>query len=235
MFRNKEKAEIYRTLESQMLDYSDYAKKLTIDNDEPLVPVPETPNLTGTQYRTEMLSYTGDQVYVRRGVAERLGKAAALLGLRDNALQLEVCYGYRALEIQRKNFAIQKALLEDKFEGEELMAQTHRRVAVPEVAGHPAGAAVDVRILRRNKPLNFGTDIWEFEPDSYTKSPFVSKRAKRNRWLLRNAMVSAEFAPYDGEWWHFSYGDKEWAQLYERPMAMYGQIEFSTASDRSME
>jgi len=222
-----DKEQVYQQLRGEMLDYTDYANKWCNENDEPLVPVPETPNLTSTQYRKEMLPYTGEQVYVRRGVARQLGIAAALLAIRDDKLKLEVCYGYRALEIQRQNFEKQKALLSERYSGEELLAATHRLVAMPEVAGHPAGAAVDIRIVKRDKPLNFGTDIWEFVPDSYTFSPYVSKKARRNRILLRSAMIAADFAPYDGEWWHFSYGDKEWAQYYGEPFARYGQVEFS--------
>jgi D-alanyl-D-alanine dipeptidase len=26
-------------------------------------------------------------------------------------------------------------------------------------------------------------------------------------------------APFDGEWWHFSYGDREWAKYYEEEAA----------------
>lgn len=222
-----EKDTIYRKLESQMLDYKDYANIPVIDNDEPLVPVPKTVNLRATQYREEMLSYTGEQVYVRSGVARQLGEATALLAVQDDSLQLEVCYGYRALEIQKRNFERQRKRLEATYQGEELLAEAHRLVAVPEVAGHPAGAAVDIRMRRDEGALDFGTKIWEFTPDSYTFSPFVSEESKRNRMLLRGAMTGAGFAPYDGEWWHFSYGDKEWAKYYNYPAARYEQLDFS--------
>ncbi len=45
--------------------------------------------------------------------------------------------------------------------------------------------------------------------------------------MLRNVMVSVGFAPFDGEWWHFCYGDKEWAVYYNKPAACYAPIEFS--------
>jgi len=103
-------------------------------------------------------------------------------------------------------------------------------IAVPEVAGHPAGAAVDIQMLRAGKPLDFGTAIWEFVPDSYTFSPFVSRGAWTNRLLLRRTMMQAGFAPFDGEWWHFSYGDKEWAKYYDKAAAIYDQVEFKVAN-----
>lgn len=219
----------YDELERQMLSYEDYANVPVFDNGEPLVPIMPTRNLIATQYRSEMFEYTGEQVYVRKGVAHRLGVAAALLTIKDDDLQLEVCYGYRALEIQKKNFEKQKKKLEKDYNREEeLLAATHRLVAVPEVAGHPAGAAVDLRILRDGEPLDFGTDIWEFAKESYTFSPDISKVAERNRILLRSAMIAAGFIPYDGEWWHFSYGDKEWAKYTSEPFAIYNQLDFRT-------
>jgi D-alanyl-D-alanine dipeptidase len=71
-----------------------------------------------------------------------------------------------------------------------------------------------------------GTKIWQFDHDSYTFSPFVSKQAQINRQLLRKVMLEVGFAPFDGEWWHFSYGDKEWAKYYSQSYAIYEQIEF---------
>lgn len=223
-----EKEQIYQNLESKMLDYKDYVNVPVIDNGQSLVAIPALDNLAAYQYRDEMLPYTGEQVYVRQTVASRLAEAATALAASDSSLRLEVCYGYRALEIQRKNFEIQKAKLADKYTDEELFAMTHRLVAMPEVAGHPAGAAVDIRIINEDSvPLDFGTNIWEFVKDSYTFSPYISAEAKRNRQLLRSVMLPAGFAPYDGEWWHFSYGDKEWARYWGQPIAYYGQLEFT--------
>jgi D-alanyl-D-alanine dipeptidase len=58
-------------------------------------------------------------------------------------------------------------------------------------------------------PLDFGTPMHALEKNSYVFSPFISDKATLNRKLLRHIMQSSGFAPYDGEWWHFSYGDRE--------------------------
>ena len=47
---------------------------------------------------------------------------------------------------------------------------------------------------------------------------------QENRALLRRAMVAAGFAPFNGEWWHFSYGDREWALVWDAPAALYTQL-----------
>ncbi len=101
-------------------------------------------------------------------------------------------------------------------------------IAVPEIAGHPTGGAVDIQIVKDDMPLDMGTKIWEFTKDPYTFSPFIEQDARDNRLLLRSIMMDVGFAPFDGEWWHFSYGDKEWAAYYKKPSAVYNQIEFKT-------
>lgn len=109
---------------------------------------------------------------------------------------------------------------------DEQREKIHRYIAVPDVAGHPTGAAIDVTITdMQDNILDMGTAPHEFEKDSYTFSPFISQEAWINRQLLRAVMVSAHFAPFDGEWWHFSYGDREWAKYFRKAAAFYAPIE----------
>lgn len=222
------KQNIYRLLEEKMLSYTDYANVPVESTNEPLVPIPTSVNLTARQIDPDMLTYTGKRVFVRQTILQKLKQAAELLAVQDNGLRLEVVYGYRALEIQRRLFEEYKAKLSPQYSEEALLAAVHRLVAVPEVAGHPAGAAVDIQIVRSSEPLNFGTKVHEFTPDTFTFSPFISKEAWGNRQLLRRVMLQAGFAPFDGEWWHFSYGDKEWAKYYDKPASIYPQVDFGS-------
>lgn len=220
------KQAVYDLLEQKMLTYTDYQAIPANKGVEPLVPVPTTANLASRQIDRNMVPYTGERVYVRQEVASRLLQASRFVATQQPDMQLEVVYGHRALQIQKQLFEIHKRRLSSTYTGQELLAATHRLVAVPEVAGHPAGAAVDIQIIQNGKPLDFGTTVHEFVPDTFTFSPFISRTAWNNRQLLRNAMVSAGFAPFDGEWWHFSYGDKEWARYYNQPAALYCQLDF---------
>lgn len=38
-------------------------------------------------------------------------------------------------------------------------------------------------------------------------------------------MTSAAFVNYPSEWWHWSYGDKYWAAMLNRPYALYGFVD----------
>ena len=218
---------IYDLLETKQLNYTDYQAVIVRDNGERLVAIPSSKSLAARGVDPAMAAYTGDEVFVRETVLKNLQTAARLLQDYDVTLSLEVGYGYRALEIQKQIFEKYKTKFSSKYSGAELLSRVHKFIAVPEVAGHPAGAAVDIQIVRSGQPIDFGTNMWEFKPDSFTFSPFISKEGWQNRQLLRRVMMNVGFAPFDGEWWHFSYGDKEWAKYYNQPSALYQQEDFS--------
>jgi D-alanyl-D-alanine dipeptidase len=98
---------------------------------------------------------------------------------------------------------------------------------VPEVAGHPTGGAVDVAATTPDGDvLDTGSTLADFDDLSRvpTFAPGLTGDQRSNRMLLHDAMVAAGFAPFYGEWWHFSYGDREWAAFYEQPAALYGPV-----------
>lgn len=221
------KRAIYRSLEKTMLGYADLVGVPVRAVREPMVVIDQTERLQTRPVNGDMQDYTGKCIYVRQGVYERLLEAASILESIDPELCLQVVYGYRALSVQTRLYKQHEAALAAEFQGGELREAVHREIASPDIAGHPTGGAIDIQIVRNGQPLDMGTKIWEFCPDSFTFSPFVSTDATKNRLLLRDALMRVGFAPFDGEWWHFSYGDKEWARYYKRPYARYEQIEFT--------
>lgn len=219
------KQDIYKKLSDKMVLYADLVSIPVRENGESLVKIITTDYLFTREINPDTLEVADKDIYVRKTVADMLSVAANELRAYSSELSLEVVYGHRPLAIQRSLFEKFFALYSKKYSGIELYEAVHRSIAVPEIAGHPAGAAVDIRILKNNKPLNMGTAIWEFISDSYTFSPFISRQAWSNRRLLRDTMKQVGFAPYDGEWWHYSFGDKEWAKYYNKPCALYEQLE----------
>ncbi len=143
-----------------------------------------------------------------------------------------VAYGYRSLKIQQKYFNseirkyISKKKTSNKFSTFDY-EQIHRIVAVPQVAGHPTGGAIDAILYNKKDyvSLPFGSNIYDFEPKyAYFNSPYIKEEFKKNRILLRSLLIKQGFAPYDGEWWHFSYGDPEWAFYYKKKYAIFCQV-----------
>lgn len=222
------KSEIYRLLENKMLKYQDLIGVKVNENNEKFVKLETSDNLSVKQIDNQMLKYTRNQIFVRCEVANKLTQVARMVRQLNSRSKLQIVYGYRPIEVQTSLFYRYYKQLEDKTIAErDKLEAVHRLIAVPEVSGHPTGGAVDVQILLgKSSSLGFGTKIWEFKPDSYTFSPFISNKSKLNRMLLRNLMLKNGFAPFDGEWWHFSYGDREWAKYYNKNYAIYNQITF---------
>ena len=214
----------YKALEAKMIRYADLVGVPVRPVQEKLVPILANSSLTAKPINNDMQAYTGELIYVREGVLDRLTQAAELLAKNRPGLQLQVVYGYRALSVQQRLFKKYKQQLESMYAGNALLEATHRLIAVPEIAGHPTGGAVDIRIVKNGEPIDMGTSIWEFVKDSFTFSPFINQTALINRQLVRSVMMAAGFAPFDGEWWHFSYGDKVWAKYYGKPNAIYEQL-----------
>lgn len=216
-------------MKKEFVKYKDLKNIKNIDinfQKEKLIALPRTGNKTIGKYLTGLNELDlSDKIMVRKSVKDKLNLADSKLKEINSNYQLIVSYGYRALSKQKKYFKQELEKVKDEFiNKDELYEYVHEKIAVPEVAGHPTGGAVDIIIYdRKNKQeLDFGSKLHDFSSDiCYTFNENISMEAKNNRMLLRKIMLSVGFAPYDGEWWHFSYGDKEWAFYYKKEKYLY--------------
>jgi D-alanyl-D-alanine dipeptidase len=198
-------------------------------NEEKFVFIPEKDDYVVGKYQNDknMLNY-GNKIAVRATVYEKLKKVAQKLKEHNENYKLIVVFGFRDMKLQEKYFYEIYDEVKDDFDNElEMYEYIHEKIAVPEVAGHPTGGAVDVAIcdLQNEKIIDFGSRILDWDTTkSYYYSEDIFDKAISNRKLLRKLMLSENFAPYDGEWWHFSYGDREWAFYYNQPEALYKQV-----------
>lgn len=80
------------------------------------------------------------------------------------------------------------------------------------LGGHETGGAIDVALCDKNgNEFDYGTKYHEKSPANKTKSRHILKEHKENRQRLLKVMKSQGFVNYPYEWWHFSYGDANWA------------------------
>lgn len=198
-------------------------------NKEEFVFLPLEDELLFGQYQEKCnMSQYGKNIPIRKSVYIKLINAAKKLRGINPHYKLVVVYGFRALEIQKEYFYEIYDKVKDKFEDEiEMYEYIHEKIAVPEVAGHPTGGAVDIAIYDEeiDSIIDFGSQILDWDTQKcYYNSEDISLESKVNRKLLRDLLLEEGFAPYDGEWWHFSYGDKEWAFYYSKEQALYNQV-----------
>lgn len=96
---------------------------------------------------------------------------------------------------------------------------------------HTTGGAIDLTILDANgNELNMGTGFDAFtqntRTDFYETDECIgypdAEEIRRNRRLLHNIMVETGFYNLPSEWWHYGYGDKNWALLENKPVLYRG-------------
>jgi len=226
-FYNLSKEKTYAALEADMVKYADLIKVPTNESGELFTTI--TDSGIKAQYYPNFSEPTfGEEIIVRKTVASKLSQAQEVLNKLSPNSYLRLTFGYRSLATQTLLFENmrEKLLQTQTFATElELLEEIHRYIAVPTIAGHPTGGAVDVLVESdTSNAMDFGSLIYDFgSKDCYYASPFISSEAKKNRQLLRQCMTQVGFAPFDGEYWHFSFGDKEWAFYYQQPNALYSQ------------
>jgi D-alanyl-D-alanine dipeptidase len=93
-------------------------------------------------------------------------------------------------------------------------------------SGHQACCAIDVSLCDENgREFDMGTACQEISPLSPTLSEGVSEEAKAHRKILVEALEKEGLINYPSEWWHFSYGDHQWAYLLNKTEAIYGTFD----------
>lgn len=204
----------------KMLLFKDLENVFLKDNNEKMV-------LIQAEKSAGILEIEAPYPYLRESVWLRLKEAGSALQTKIQC-GLKILYAYRPPEIQKHWYS----LIYERFAGErpelsheELVELTHSFVAVPSVAGHPTGAAVDITILSTSGEWDMGSDYKDIESKTIqTFAEGLTAQQFENRMFLREAMMSSGFAPFNGEWWHFSYGDREWSAFYQQSGAFYGEV-----------
>ena len=168
-------------------------------------------------YKSEIPGAT-ESGWVREDVFRRLLRAAESL---PESIGLVLVDGWRSLEAQRFMF---NNTMNRPGMGPGWVADPNDPLVVPP---HTTGGAVDVTLSLHGQPLRLGTSPGEYTAASWLEVYEDPTRNEQIRWLRRtlfSTMVAAGFAPYAQEWWHYSYGDQEWAAYVGSSTALYGQL-----------
>ncbi len=199
------------------------------DNGELLVVLQQVSPGILCQYRRQD---TGIQkIWVRQSVSDKLQRVQSQLALYQKNIRLLVVEGYRSIKTQERLF-VQQLLIEHKkcpnLDLDELIEHVFKFIALPSVAGHSTGGAVDLTLSIDGREVDMGGNIAEFKCSELipTYSSLTTPEQAKWRHLLHDLMKAEGFAPYYGEWWHFSYGDREWAAFYKKPEAIYTPLWF---------
>ncbi|MDZ4209581.1 MAG: M15 family metallopeptidase [Candidatus Curtissbacteria bacterium] len=195
------------------------------------------------------------EIKLRKGVLERLKVAKAHLNSLKGCEQwnFKIWDGYRLLTTQKRLYDDYFALLREnhpELSDKVIDEMVQIFVSPPSrdkhfPAPHNTGGAVDLTIIDENfQELKMGSAFDEFNVRSFTAhyekgfddigemevevEQYSEEEClvfQKNRLLFLDVMAQAGFVNYFEEWWHFSYGDQEWALQTKNSHAVYGSIE----------
>lgn len=164
---------------------------------------------------------------VRTVVYDMLLKARLLL---PPGYRLVVYEGFRPRRRQWELWNGMIAEMRRRHPGEsdeQIEERTREFVADPRGfgSGHQAGGAIDVSLAGPDgRELNMGTAVDEVSDKTPTHSPHLTAEERANRAILLSAMEGAGLVNYPSEWWHYSYGDRLWAELTGSPVAFFAPL-----------
>ena len=207
-----------------------------LESGEPLIEIGRVVPGISIRMSNARLKFAGDNVlYARETVCRMLIKAAKILSYKYN---LVIFDAYRPLAYQRMRYdqiyESYKAL-SSKISDDEIKEKVDLVVSTPSEnpnmpPAHSTGGAVDLSIVDTNGYLidmgsEYGIYNQEQNRNHSTNSVLITSKQRENRIRLITAMVEAGFCNYPLEWWHFMYGDREYAAYEGLKTAIYGRAD----------
>ncbi|MBR1617037.1 M15 family metallopeptidase [bacterium] len=91
------------------------------------------------------------------------------------------------------------------LEGQYIMAKS----------GHSRGSTIDLSIIKKDGAfVDMGGTFDLFSEISHPDYNKLTKKQKKNRKILHDAMIKAGFIGIDSEWWHFTLKDEPYKDTY---------------------
>ncbi len=211
---------------------------------EEMIPASLVPEkiLVRPHYYYNMLEGAIPECYVRRSVLVRLLEASDLL---PKGCRLVLLDTWRSRAIQTTLFQKFRSELREKMpllDDAEITDLASQYVALPSLhpehpSPHITGGAVDLTIVDESGvciPMGSEFDetsersetvFFEKKYESKEKMTGEEMEALYNRRLLYYVMSKTGFSNYPAEWWHYDYGNQNWALLRGKGNAKYGVSE----------
>lgn len=195
------------------------------ENNEPLVDLKNGFNKIFVDDSREHAQKQSESVsFCRKNVAEKLQLAATSL---PQGIVFKIIEGYRPVTVQQEIFEEEKTSIKNKhpdWNDQQVFEATALFIAPPDdTPPHSTGGAIDLTLMTTDgQELDMGNDLNAgYDGACYTNA-VISDEARKNRNILIDVMQKTGFANYPAEWWHWSYGDRYWAQATGAPFAIYG-------------
>ncbi len=165
---------------------------------------------------------------VRPEIALKLYQASKKL---PKEWHFKVFEGFRSNEKQNALWENEKKRIKKEnplLSEEEVVEIANLGIANPNYlgSGHQTGGAVDITICDEfGKELDMGTSYLDTtNPKTVTDANGLTPLQYKNRYMLKSLLESVGLINYPLEWWHFSFGEQEWAVLTNQKRTLYAPI-----------
>lgn len=166
-------------------------------------------------------------IYLRKSVAEMVCRARSYL---PHKMSFIIRDGWRPKYVQAEIFQWFINRFKKKYPNwpeKKIIQEVKNYVAPSEgsyVSGHMTGAAVDLRLLKNGKRVPMRSSKLNYQENACSLQLKLPLYIQKNREIMFKALKKAGLSNYPKEYWHWSYGDVQWAKRNKKKIAIYGPI-----------
>ncbi|MEK7072657.1 MAG: M15 family metallopeptidase [Patescibacteria group bacterium] len=167
--------------------------------------------------------------YLRKTMAKMINKATDYLPTGTTFIIRDA---WRPQSVQEKIFKGFFARFSKKYPNwkkQRIINEINKYVAPAtgkHASGHMTGGAIDLRLIKngRKVPMNDRSHKLTYQENAKSIQPKLPQYLQKNRQLMFDALIKAGLSNYPKEYWHWSYGDIQWARRNKKKIAIYGVI-----------
>ena len=165
--------------------------------------------------------------YLRRSVAKILNEAVRRL---PKGMTFVINDAWRPKYVQdeiKKRFIEHFGKKNPNWSDARVLREVNKFVAASSgklASGHMTGGAVDLRLYKNGRKIPMISRELTYQQNAKSKQDLLKKYLQENRKIMFDALESTKISNYPKEYWHWSYGDVQWANREGRKIARYGVI-----------
>lgn len=174
---------------------------------------------------------------LRKTVANMLYKASDSL---PNGYKFLIWDSWRPFALQKELFEVYSKDIIKIFHIEDMDKEEQIKFISQYVAdpikdeeyppAHTTGGAIDLTLTKDGKELDFGTGFDSFSDKTNTtwfENHNEDSVIKDNRRFLYYTMINVGFTNLPSEWWHYEYGDQNYAKITGNKAIYKGIFEYN--------
>lgn len=201
----------------------------TVDGKTAKINIIETenpPQMVSLDKKKHLKNIRAEYFLARKIIVQKLDKAAQLL---PQGYQFGILEAYRSQEKQIQWWQNQLKETKSKypyFSQQQIEEEANNFIANPYKvgSGHQTGGAIDITLLKNGKMVDMGTDYLSDSPLSRTDSIGLTAKQQKKRQFLKGILSSVGLVNYPLEWWHYSYGEQEWAVITKHRNTLFASV-----------